>query len=432
MKTQTKICTAVACAATFMMGASLIGGGGTTLAVGGHDYVYFKTRANGAQEPTICKFYDSSTAYDYDECSASYGSYNNTTKTLTLGAGINNLPNGRVEVGIDGITISASADIESSIYAATLGLTLDFGNYSFTDVPYNVTDSSSVSESDFGDDLIIENGTFNVSRISVSGPLEISGGTINIDSDPVIAVSMKESFKMSGGTINISGCEMAIDSKDNATDFEMLGGTINAANIATLGIGGMDDFAVSGGTINLKSASTPAGFGIYLQEGKDLTIGGGDITIDGFKWGISGDNSRIYFNGGTTTIKNSNKHTIWIVPAKDPENDIVFGDGMGIKEDTYVFYDDNSTGIADPGNVTITEGYTYRRHYGWETIDGDSDDDESDIKVPDTGVFSSKNGGAIIVAVSLGIVTVLAGGFYALRYAIKRHRINIGFQKKQY
>ena len=195
----------------------------------------------------------------------------------------------------------------------------------------------------------------------------------------------------------------------------------------------MSSTVITGGEINLKSSKTPASFGILLGKGKDLTIDGGNITIDGFKWGIDGGNSKIYFNGGTTTIKNSTMHTIWIVPAADPENDIVFGDGMGIKGDTYVFYDDESTGIADSGNVVITEGYTYRKHYGWETIGGDSnsgDESESSIKVPNTGIFSGENGGAIIMAISMGALAAVAGGAYVASYAIRRRSVRAKFLKK--
>lgn len=431
MKKQKKISVLVACAAVAAAGYSFMANGGIASAAG-HEYIYFKTRSEGVQDVTICKFYDSSTASNYDDCDVSYGSYDSTSKTLTLGSGINNLPNGRVEISTNGVVVTANANIESAINAALMGITLDFGSYSFTDVPYKITDSSTISESDFGNDLVIESGAFNIPRISVSGPLEISGGIININSNPVIAVSMKESFKMSGGTINISECGMAIDSKDYASDFEMTGGTINVADIATSGVNGMDNIIISDGTLNLKSASAPAGFGFSLKKGKDLTIDGGEITIDGFKWGISGNNSKIYFNGGTTIIKNSVMHTIWIVPAVDPENDIVFSNGMGIKEDTYVFYDDNSTGIAEPGNVTIAEGYSYRKHYGWETIDGDTDNDESDVRVPDTGAFGGESGGVVAIMASLGAVVALAAGLYAVKYAVKRRQINIGFQKKQY
>ena len=115
--------------------------------------------------------------YDYDSCDASYGSYDSNSKKLTLGSGVNGLPNGYVAVNVDDVTISANSDIRSSIYATSNEVTLDFGNYSFIDVPHKSSDTSaSYSMSDLGNGLVIESGTFNFSKISEYGPLEINGG----------------------------------------------------------------------------------------------------------------------------------------------------------------------------------------------------------------------------------------------------------------
>ena len=104
---------------------------------------------------------------------------------------------------------------------------------------------------------------------------------------------------------------------------------------------------------------------------------------------------------------------------------------MGIKEDTYVFYGSVSegTGIADPGEVTIAKGYTYRKHYGWEDIDDDTKTG-SDVKVPDTGVFSGDSNGVMVAAISVGAVITLAVGTMATYCLMRHHNGNIKFQKK--
>lgn len=430
MKKNRKISVIAACAAVAMAGVGFVAGGGSASATG-HEYIYFKTRAAGTQQPDICAFYDNvETSYSYDICDASYGNYNAASKTLTLGAGVNNLPNGHVEIRMDGVTVAAGSNIASAIYASSVeGLTLDFGNYSFTDTSFKMTDSSSDSWSNFGNELTIKSGTINIPSINVYGPLSIEGGVININGEPVVAVTAHRALDISGGTINIPDCSMAIDAID--ADLNISGGVINAEDIKTTGLDATGNINISGGDINLKSNEVPAGFGVFLSNGKNLTINGGNLTIDGFEWGISGTNSKIYFNDGTTIVRNSKSHTIWIEPAADPENDIVFGEGMGIKEDTYVFYGSVSegTGIADPGEVTIAKGYTYRKHYGWEDIDDDTKTG-SDVKVPDTGVFSGNSNGVMVAAISVGAVITLAAGAVATYCLMRHHNGNIKFQKK--
>jgi hypothetical protein len=464
------LASAVFCASVL---APVFGVGGTALAAG-NEYIYFKTRQEGTQDFTTCKFYDNNPNSIYENCNTTYGSYDTTNKKLTLGNGINNLPNGYVMTNVsEGITISASGNIESAIYDYSgQALTLDFGEYSFTDIPYKVSDSQeNVSNSNLGHNLTVKSGMFNVASIStgVSGSLkidggttnitesisvgsfritngvlnipgvlniqtdvEINGGTINITNKPAVALSLFSgvSFSMSSGVINVSGCGIGIVSDD----INISGGSINMDEIETSGFSAKGDIKVSGGEINLESTKDkkPAGFGFHLIEGKNLTVESGEITLDGFDWGISLYKAKVHFNGGVTTIKNSKEHSIWITVANNPKEDIAFGDGMGIKEkDTYVFYDDRSTGIAGSGTVTIAEGYTYRRHYGYETIDDESNNtDESDVKVPNTGVFGDNESNAVSVIISLGVVLMLFGGTYVLRYGLERRKNSVKFQKR--
>ena len=445
--------------------AATIGFGNLASAVG-TEYIYFEYREQGSTETTKCYFFNSDGISQGDQCESSFGVYNNEHKLLNLGANINDKLNSRLVIKGDtlsGIAIAADTDIKTNIYVSDedIVIKLRFSTHSFTDTLFKYTDSSEGNYSEFGGnhlviesgtinnvalnaaslrvdggtvnvrpntyiygDVVVNGGTINNARM-ITSSLEVNGGVINTLSDATIAIqsrSVKGSsgeINISGGEINIPGCGIAFNIDDDGGDINISGGTINANNIKTTGFsvhsGGLN---ISGGEINLESAQDPAGFGVLLDKNINFTIDNGDLTLDGFDWGISGTNSKIYFNGGTTIIKNSKQHTIWINPATDPEHDIVFGEDMGIKEDTYVFWDDkeynSSTGIADPNMVTITKGYKVRRHKGWESIDGDT------IKVPDTGAFSNMDDKTTVALISLGTLAMVSGLAYLIAYAAKR------------
>ena len=416
---------------TALSAAAVLGLANFASAAGTPPNIYFSTRAQGTEDEMICYLYgggDGATV-----CDATYGSYDSTHGVLTLKAGISGKPNGRVGVeNIDGITITADSDIETNlrVYGGSeVDLTLDFGNYTFTDALYKYSDAAEGVYSGFGGDaLVIKSGVFNNMQLFTDS-LDIQGGTINIRPGLTMGVAGSEFIKISGGEINIPGASMAFSS---GGDISITGGKINATDIEDVGFDVGGDLKITGGKVNLKSAATPAGFGVGLFGDKSFTIDDGELTIDGFKWGINGANSKIYFNGGVTTIKNSTTHTIWIDPAADPEHDIVFGEGMGIKEDTYVFWDDEkgtgkSVGIAESGTVTIAKGYPVRWHYGWEDVDEEDGDD--DVKAPDTGRLSIENGGAMMAMVSLGVLAMIANGAYVAAYVAKRKQVKVKFNK---
>ena len=76
------------------------------------------------------------------------------------------------------------------------------------------------------------------------------------------------------------------------------------------------NLTIDGGKINLASVKSnqdknngvSENNGVRVgseSEDKKIIINGGELTVDGFAWGISADKSKIYFNGGVTTVKNS-------------------------------------------------------------------------------------------------------------------------------
>ncbi len=380
--------------------------------------LYYKEA--GQQEPTICLFYDADGISEGYECPQDMGSFNSRRNTLTLRSGVNGLANSQVKVmGMDGLMIVAEDDLETNIYAPSIkneGLTLDFSTYSFTDALFKDDDSSEGVYSNFsGRNLTIQNGVFDLRRDLFPQSLEVDNGVINMND---ATISTKGPINILGGEIN-SNARIAINSDD---DINISGGTININN-AAYGITSDGDTKISGGKINIKPDKEHI-FGIYTNHG-DFIIEDGELTIEGFEWCINNDAAKIYFNGGVTTLKNNKGRAVVITNSKDPYNDIVFGENMGIKEENVsVFIDvpDSKTGITGNEVVTIAEGYTVRKYEGSEQSNKDDDkkDEGSAIKVPDTGAFSNMDDKTTVVLISLGALAMVSGLAYLIAYAVKR------------
>lgn len=416
--------------------------------------ISFKSKEQGQDRENVCYFVTSYTGGT--ECDENIGSYDNNNNKLTLKTEINN-KNGMVVVeGVNDLTVTSNGNIETSlrISGEETNLTLDFGDYSFTDKAYRVERTQGNFDTYYSDlkgNLVIKSGKIKNTMINGVASLEINGGTIEIDSEnvgfPGFCISSNKNIKVSGGKIVLSNCNRAFSS-DNG-DINISGGEIEATNVKGAGFWlPKGNLTIDGGKINLASVKSnqdknngvSENNGVRVgseSEDKKIIINGGELTVDGFAWGISADKSKIYFNGGVTTVKNSLAQSVWITLAKDPENDIVFGEGMGIVEKAaYVFWDDSTstpnTGIVDDGIVTIKKGYTYRRHYGYEENDGDTDGDSNDgstPKVPDTGVFSGEDGGVMMIAISLGTLTAVMGGIYIVAYVAKRKKSSVKFNR---
>lgn len=390
-------------------------------AVPGPNSISFSYRETGQENSTVCVFFDVDGISTSDtECPQTMGSYNSARNVLTLGSGVSGLSNGQVKIsGMDNLTIIAESDLETNIKANSItgeGLILDFSTYSFTDALFKDEDSSEGVYSDFGGrKLKIENGVFDLRRDLLPQSLEVDNGVINMND---AMISTKGPINILGGEIN-SNARMAINSDD---DINISGGTININN-AAYGITSDGDTKISGGEINIKP-DKEHNFGIYTNHG-DFIIEDGELTIEGFEWCISNDAAKIYFNGGVTTLKNNKGRAVVITNSKDPYNDIVFGENMGIKEENVsVFIDvpDSKTGITGNEVVTIAEGYTVRKYEGSEQSNKDDDkkDEGSAIKVPDTGAFSNMDDKTTVVLISLGALAMVSGLAYLIAYAVKR------------
>ena len=306
-------------------------------AVAAGDFVGLSYEENG--ELHNCNY--SASSSDQTSCKEGYGTYSSETKTVTLGAGVNSLNNVRLNSNIDGLTITANSNISlTNVYATSDSVVvLDFKSYTL----------SAASLGAVITDLQIKSGTYNLTHMYAYN-YEMAGGNINLSSRPEVY-----------GNIAINGGSLNINSENDI----------------------------------LKSS------GIFLRDGKNLTINDGNLTIDGFDWGISGSNNKLTFNGGSTIVKNSTTHSIWISPASDPENAIIFGSNTGMKEDAHVFWTSkkdtkwkkDEAGISISNGITIASGYTNQRklHGGEE----EKAPETPSVPIPNTsgGSSSSNNSG---------------------------------------
>lgn len=375
------------------------------------------------------------------DCEESYGSYDVATGTLTLGAGVNGKSVHIVDISEPGnsYTIKASADISAGLstpgYAT---VTFDLENHSWTQP---TEDPKFFTMPTYGT-TIVKSGTINMVDMFSNNNLTITGGSVNMSGNSAVATGGVSAgvFTMNGGSLNIENGDLEI--KTNA---EINGGEIDIKN--KYGFGGCiylstaegAEFNLNGGIVTVDAEGSSRS-GIEGSSNNVVTINGGKLNINNSAYGVhlNGKNSKINFNGGTTTIKNSSRYAVDLRYVNDPENAIGFKDGIGIVEpNLYVFWEDdkngttNWTGIVAEDTLTIAEGGKVRRHYGWDIGDGDSDDnEESDLKVPDTGIFSSENSSAMIVAISMGALAALTGGAYAISYIVKRYGARAKFLKK--
>lgn len=347
----------------------------------------------------VCRFYSDPTL-NTTTCDSSYGSYNSSSRTLTLGSKINSTtsPHLIITMGDSPVTVAATSNIEASIQSLDTPIIFNFGNYTFTDID-STKEASGYGYSCLNSDVTFKSGTFGFNSQGCSmKALKVNGGTVNYNAGPIIA----STFDIDNGTVNFSGINV-----DNS--FNMTNGTVNI---------------VSNDAYNI--------FGITLEKAATMTMAGGNLNIDGFSVGIEGfSDNKINFNGGSTTIKNSTLNSIFLDLNSDPENSITFGKNVGMKEEaTYVFYDDDSTGIAAPNGVTIAEGYTnQQKHYGLDWLDGDDsiNNVSSTVKTPNTGTTTGENNAKLIMTI-LALPIIAMVGFGAA-YLKKRLNHRVKFSK---
>lgn len=391
-----------------------------------------------------CSLYNNSN----DLCEASYGTYDATERILTLGSSVNGKSlnitrQGSVEPNTV-YTIKATVDIEASIniYGGIVA-SFDFGEYSLS-IPADSDYRFSLPSAE-GAGVVFASGTYNLDNYIDSSMVVITGGEVNLtNANHELAKGnvVTDIFTISDGSLNITNGDL------KANDYVGIwGGTVNINNPYGLGAAillGNDEaeFDMYDGIVTIDVGSTAkdaiGGYG----DNQVFNIFGGNLNINNASNGIAFERgSTITFDGGIVTIKNSSRRAVLVDESTDPEHAISFGDNMGIKEpNLYVFwvdedYDDGEntdTGIVATDTLTIAEGYTYRRIYGWEI--GDTAEEievpnTSDVKTPDTGIFSGVADKTTATIISLGAITMASGLAYLIVYLAKRLIARAKFNK---
>ena len=332
--------------------------------------------------------------------------------------------------------IRASGDIKTDIsMTGEMTATFDLGEYSWDTNLFGVLSTKNSAA------LAFKSGIFNAEAISAP-IVAISGAKVNLtDKDHNLASGIDSSvFWMNGGSLKITDNAIVVGQR-----FEILGGEITINN--PYGTGGnielINDnagFYMDGGSISIDSGGNTLLAGVCSYgENTTVEINGGVLNISNSSNGISlAQGGTIDFNGGTTTIKNSTSRAVVIDQAADPENDIAFGEGMGIKEsDATVFWvkegdeyaiEHSVTGIVDEGLTTIAKGYDVNRVHGWG-INYADEEEESDVKTPDTGIFSGETEQSTLLAISLGMVAATTSILGLALYAAKRFAARAKFNK---
>jgi hypothetical protein len=352
-----------------------------------------------------CSFYDTSLYPDY--CNNEVGTFDVSQNTLTL----NNIGENALTLSINGtfstpITIKTNNDININIFAQS-DIILDLGEH-------RLFPNDGMSAVNVDTNLTVKSGNISVKSFTANN-IVINGGNVTILS----SLMPWDSFAMNGGIASIEASSFLTG---NVT---ITNGTLNSGEISIVKDNGK--FEMTGGTVTIEKKDDihkDEGISAFWYNNK-VIISGGKLHIKNFETGIKTlgslgrhDDNTITFDGGETIIENASKYAVYADDNADPENSIVFGEDMGIKEpDTYVFWRKRTvyhdSGIVPNGNtVTIAKGYGYEKKEIDNTPGGDSADDkeeEADVKVPDTGVINSKEGGALAIftATSFIILSVI-------------------------
>ena len=323
--------------------------------------------------------------------------------------------------GDDGynLTIKASRDVSDIMLCGSGGnmFTFDLGEgHTFNGIT-NTCNSV---------DVVIKSGTIN-DRVGHIYDFVIDGGVYNNSG----TFAKSRNFVMNGGEVNITsqdfypyngqyvinkGSKLTLDARYGTTGITgkviINGGTVEATDFRVVG-----DLEINGGVTNLKR--------LYVTQ--DFTINKGQlaITCDNqlcrrtLNYPSPVQVGEAFFNGGITTIYSNEESTYAILT----DNGLNLGLGVKILED----------------GVTIEKGEVYGNDYEQEyisatsvvTIAGANDpdpsddtDDESDIKVPDTGTINSKEGGAFaIFAMSTSVILAIIGLATHLKNRNKDHYV---------
>ena len=469
MKSISRKTCAAACATLAMLAVGGLTSAGLVRAASVEDiYIY--------DGDTTCRFYKSNSD-SYDRCDSGYGSYDPSSNTLTIGAQSKNKKITFSGISDKQYTIKATSNLETKLTtSADIKIIFDIGEYTWTipdnaeGVTWQMPNKGSVT---------FKSGKYNIHRGTINADtLQINGGEINMfnkevteNGEPTADMTNGQvkvkNLIINGGSLKLQNNELSVQNSAKIN-----GGTINITD--KFGLGGAFQIGLtSGGTLTISGGAVSidveggAKSGIELSGSGTFTVSGGNLNISNATYGIFGDcGSKITFNGGTTTIKNSATRAIsFDGMCEDPKDlteleqylssVITLGTDIGIKEsDLHIFLDNEisargKTGVVTKDTLTIAKGYTNRKVVkGWEIAYTDPSDinkeksedkdleipntsagneetkektteKKSSVKSPDTGA-STKDHGYLVAFLSA--LPLLAGIVAGTRYYIKTRK----------
>lgn len=402
-----------------------------------------------------CYLYDSSSTETI--CDAQYGTYDAANSTLTIGEAAKNA-NIRF-VSIDETktyTIKAATNIETNLSTLKGNYIFDIGNHTWTiaeDAVFTMPQTGSV---------LFKSGTYNISNYIDTDTLKIEGATINMlnpekteNGQTVVDMSngsvTANSFIINSGSLSIKNNGLRVKES-----MKLQNGSITItnkygirSNLAFGGTSASDTFEITGGSLSIDSGNSPKS---GINFGGNMKIAGGTINISNSQIGIEAScDSKIAFNDGTTTIKNSSRYAFYHKGTCEKTTDtteleqrllgmLTFGDGMGIKEpDLHIFLENESSaygtmGIVAKNTLTIAKGYDNRKVVkGWEIGYGEPEDEnievpntsDKGIKAPNTGSMDTNHKTIAIVATAVFMPISLVVGYLATKlYNRRKNRVN--------
>ena len=363
-------------------------------------------------------------------CEESYGSYDPETSTLTIGEGSNGKTVYIYGVSADGsVTVKRDGEIHLTELHSTRELEFDFESEAKDNMPLfdDLLIEEIVGDGEDADHLpgsfTLKSGDFHLAKSTTFADVVLEKG--NLSSDDYITVDSIEIKK--GASLNINNGSLLVNesAKVSGGSLAILGGE-SAAHAITLS-GEEASFSMTDGTVVLEGANVMNSHGIGSNAGnkngnQSFTISGGKISMKNYNYGIKFSRAgEATFNGGTATFEEMSGQAVLIAGKdKDLSKAISLGKDMTISEADSIYYKEgvlqNEAGIKGKGDITITK----KAADDDEDAPGSAgDDEESDVKVPDTGTLEdAKTSGALSIFAASTFVLL---SVIALATAHKKH-----------
>ncbi len=283
------------------------------------------------------------------------GIYSLHSQTLTISSGGNSGPSSGTSWSISGniLTVTGAANIKASVIAAALAN----GNLTVVGTANNFAVTVSEAITATGNNTLTVGSATNTGTItfnavtSFAGPVNLYGGSINMDQNMTCTSSGSPILLQSTGAIDIAASRTVQSNSGNITLRSNSGGTV-LSNASSIILNSSSSLLSQGGNITLGGNFTGAqGTGLYATSGNApaILISGGTISAAGGNIKLYGKCNGSYDDGIrlTGTINTTVTGTIEL-----------YGEAYGgLTGSTYfggvTFGTANTTVSTENGNLTI-------------------------------------------------------------------------------